>query len=305
MASLDLLPNLVVPGVAKSGTSSLFWYLSQHPDICQADKKEINYFGSLRFGPDPKAPIEQYASHFSHYAGERYRLDTSQVYFDGGPNVIDAIKECFPKPKILIIIRDPVDRLWSSFTSSKHLGQLPSSMEFGEYFERCRRLRSTGEDVMKHELFYRALSTSAYVDYMQQWFDAFDDVHVIFFEHMIEDAESLVEDLCRWLDIDVDPVREFDFAQRNKTLQPRSRAVYQMANAINLRIDRGSRLGPRTKRMLRAVYRVANTTSRSEQLSGDGRIRAEKYFVPLNTALRKELEGRGYDRFPQWLEAAT
>lgn len=305
MTSLDLLPNLVVPGVAKSGTSSLFWYLSQHPDICQADKKEINYFGSLRFGPDPKAPIEQYASHFSHYAGERYRLDTSQVYFDGGSNVIDAIKECFPSPKILIIIREPVDRLWSSFTSAKHLGQLSPSMKFGEYFERCRKLRSTGEDLMKHELFYRALSTSAYVDYMQEWYDAFQDVRVIFFEHMIESPESVVEDLCRWLDIDVGPVREFDFAQRNKTLQPRSRAVYQIANAINLRIDRGSRLSPRTKRVLRAAYRVANTTMHSDQLSAAERKYAEEYFGPLNAALRKELEGRGYSRFPQWLEAAT
>lgn len=305
MASLDLLPNLVVPGVAKSGTSSLFWYLSQHPDICQADKKEINYFGSIRFGPHPKASIEQYADHFSHYAGQRYRLDTSQVYFDGGRPVVEAIKRYFPDPRILIIVREPVDRVWSSFISAKHLGQLDPALDFSNYFERCRDLRRTGEDVMKQQLFYRALSTSAYVDYMHLWFDAFDDVRMVFFEHLVEDPAHVLVDICYWLDIDPEPVRGFDFSQRNKTMQPRSRRLYQIANEINMRVDRGSRLAPGTKRALRAAYRLINTSKRGERMSAPQRAAAEEYFAPLNAALRKELLARGYERFPAWLDVDT
>ncbi len=44
------VPNLVIVGVVKSGTTSLFNYLSQHPDICPSDVKETRYFDPLRFG---------------------------------------------------------------------------------------------------------------------------------------------------------------------------------------------------------------------------------------------------------------
>ena len=44
------LPNLVIAGVPKAGTTSLFNYLAQHPDICPSDVKETRYFEPLRYG---------------------------------------------------------------------------------------------------------------------------------------------------------------------------------------------------------------------------------------------------------------
>jgi hypothetical protein len=42
------LPNLIIAGAQKAGTSSLFWYLAQHPQICASDRKELRYFTPRR-----------------------------------------------------------------------------------------------------------------------------------------------------------------------------------------------------------------------------------------------------------------
>lgn len=298
----ELLPNLLIPGVGKSGTSSLFWYLSQHPEICAADKKEVNYFKTLRFDQEPVAPIERYASHFSHCTSEPYRLDASQVYFDGGQRVRDAIRKHFPRPKILPILRDPVDRLFSSFLSSKNLGTLAPSVTFAHFFDECLRLRRSDEDLLRENGRYRALRTSSYIEHVRAWFDEFDDVYIVFFEHMVEDPRKLVVDVCNWLDVDPQPVDSMAFTHRNKTVAHRSRHLFKFANTLNMRLDRGLKLGPGTKQMLRRIYWAVNATERREQLTAEDRTRAEEFLAPSTAALRDELRRRRYERLPDWLD---
>src|SRR5688500_8554449 len=63
------LPNLIIAGVPKGGTTSLFRYLAQHPDICAARNKELRYFDAVRYG-EPVAPLSSYAEHFGHWTGQ-------------------------------------------------------------------------------------------------------------------------------------------------------------------------------------------------------------------------------------------
>ena len=90
---MSRLPNLVIAGVGKAGTTSLFWYLSQHPDICASHEKEIRYFAALTEGGSELPPLESYAAHFRHCRGERYALEASPQYFHGGARVVAAVRE--------------------------------------------------------------------------------------------------------------------------------------------------------------------------------------------------------------------
>ena len=58
------LPNLLIVGVAKAATTSLFQYLAQHPDIFPAELKELRYFTPLRYA-EPLPPIGSYLSHLN------------------------------------------------------------------------------------------------------------------------------------------------------------------------------------------------------------------------------------------------
>ena len=73
----DNVANLVIAGVPKAGTGSLFAYLAQHPDVCGSDVKELGYFNYYspwrKQGPPP--PLQEYARHWAHCSGQRYLLD--------------------------------------------------------------------------------------------------------------------------------------------------------------------------------------------------------------------------------------
>lgn len=296
-----LLPNLVIPGVAKAGTSSLFWYLGQHPDICPADRKEIPYFGPLRHGEAPRMSLDEYARHFQHSAGQAYRLDATPGYFDAGRRLVDAMGECLPEPKVLIALRDPTDRLWSGYLNSKARGELEATTTFRAFFDRSRELRASGRDRLPEFRPYRNLAIGCYSDVLPDWFDAFGDrIHIVFFEHLTDDLRRLMAGICGWLGIDTSPVEGFDYVVRNTTVQPRSVVLSNAARRINWRIDPSLRSQPRVKQALRSAYRVANASRRRERLSPQDRAAVEAFYAPGNRALGRELARRGYADLPPW-----
>src|SRR3954454_22208791 len=81
--SLSRLANLVVIGVNKAGTTSLFDYLGRHPDIGLSGRKELRYFTPLRYG-EPLEPVASYAEHFRHCLEERFAVEATPGYFYGG-----------------------------------------------------------------------------------------------------------------------------------------------------------------------------------------------------------------------------
>src|SRR5688572_22585305 len=91
------LPNLVIAGVPKAGTTSLFSYLTQHPEVCGSDVKEPRYFNPLRLGSE-LGPIEDYAAHFGHCAGQRYAMEASPGYSYGGGPLARGLREALPDP---------------------------------------------------------------------------------------------------------------------------------------------------------------------------------------------------------------
>jgi hypothetical protein len=99
------LPNLLIAGVAKAGTTSLFRYLAQHPDVCPSDVKELRYFSALRYGED-MAPLESYSAHFAHCEGQRYRMEATPGYYAGGRLVADAVDDLLPGARVLVSFRD-------------------------------------------------------------------------------------------------------------------------------------------------------------------------------------------------------
>lgn len=87
-------PNLLVVGVPKAGTGSLFASLTQHPDICPAEEKKVgffNYFNPWRIGLVPS--LDTYRRHFTQWGSERYAFEATPTYSYGGRSVIEAIEE--------------------------------------------------------------------------------------------------------------------------------------------------------------------------------------------------------------------
>lgn len=115
-----LLPNLIIGGVHKAATSSLFWYPSQHPEVCPADLKELSPFTRAGQGP----PHDKYAYHFRHCGSQSYRLEASPEYFYGGSSLVARLATTLPDLRVVISLRDPVDGFLSWYRFNKSRGRL-------------------------------------------------------------------------------------------------------------------------------------------------------------------------------------
>jgi hypothetical protein len=294
------LPNLLIAGLGKAGTTSLFWYLSQHPDICTSQVKEIRYFSAAADGGTLQ-PIEDYASHFAQCGDQRYVMEASPQYFHGGVPVIEAIRASLEQPRVVVSLRDPVERLWSQYRFVKsRMGPLPEAMTFDQYVDRSLRVRREEQRLTPQNQPYWHVSGSFYVEHIAAWLDAFgDDLRVVFFEQLAADPEAVVVGLCRWLGIDEAPACTFTYSVENKTEQFRSGLLQRAALAVNSERLLGSRR--RLKAPLRRLYYAINRKPPSERMSDEARALLDAEFEPANEALADALRRRGYTDLPDWL----
>jgi Sulfotransferase family len=295
------LPNLIAPGVGKAGTTSLFWYLSQHPDICPSDVKEPRYFAPIVFG-EPPGPVADYARHFEACGDERYVMEASPQYFHGGPPMIEAITRTLGSPRVLVVLRDPVARVWSSYRFAKARLRLPAAATFEGYLSACEEVLAEQPPRTRENRPFWTLAGSFYVRYLRDWVDAFgEDLRVVFFEHLAENPQRQVRELCAWLDIDTEVVGSFDYAVENRTVMVRNRALQRVALALNR--EGGLRSQRWVKRPLRRLYYAVNRSRREGRMPPQIQHRLEETVRETNEELATELRRLGYERLPAWLAA--
>lgn len=299
------LPNLIIAGVTKAGTTSLFWWLSQHPEICRSDVKEVRYFSAVRHGR-PLPPVEEYAAHFRHRGDERYAMEASPAYAYGGRPLAETVADVLEDPRILICLREPVDRFVSFHTFMRSRLAIPRDMTLGAYLERCQVMRERGEDRRRENFPYFALTTGYYDEYLPDWFDVFGHrVRVVFFDDLVSRPAHTLRTVVSWLGLDPDPVDGFDLTPENRTVPVRSAAAQRTALAANRRLRRFFGRHRTLKRRLRQAYLAANADRRPHR-DDAGPTAADLAQLQLLYAASRERVGRllieqGYRSLPAWL----
>jgi uncharacterized short protein YbdD (DUF466 family) len=295
------LPNLIIAGVAKGGTTSLFRYLAQHPDICASSTKELRYFEPMRHA-EPMAPIESYAKHFRHCAGRRYRMEATPSYFGGGRPVATAMRESLDDARVLVCLREPVQRCWSWYRFVRGRARIPKDMDFGSYLDVCEQLRSVGEDGLRENQPYSGLRGGCYDEWIDAWQELFGErLRIEFFDNLVEDPCGTVEGVLRWLGLDERVAAGFRYDVENRSVQYRSRPVLQAALVLNRRGEHFFERHGRMKRALRSVYYAMNRDSAPEVLDPALRERLAAFYVQHNERLTARLGSVDAGRWPAWL----
>jgi hypothetical protein len=230
-------------------------------------------------------------------------MEATPGYFYGGGPLIRAMAETLDKPRVLVSLRDPVDRFWSFYRFVRSRARVDSDLGVEHYLDICERLRRDGTDRLEENTPYWALSSGFYADFITDWLDALGDrFRVVFFEHLARDPESVVTAVCRWLEIDPDVAPGFEYAVENKTVQYRSKALQQAALTFNRRTKVFFGRHRDLKRTMRQVYYAVNSDARDRAAPHqETRQRLEAIFAPSNQRLAALLAERGYDDFPGWL----
>lgn len=301
------LPNLLVIGVPKAGTGSLYGYLSQHPEMCASDEKEVGYFNyfnpSRRQGPVP--PLEDYRKHFSHCRGERYAFEATPTYSYGGQPVIDGIRSTLERPRIVLSLRNPVDRLWSAYTFQRELGNFTQFRGFEEYVSACEQRRREGTDLVPRDHMH-GLYIGLYAEFVPLWLDAFgEDIRVIFTDDLTRDPHEVVRELCRWLDIDDQVVTGLDLAPRNRTQHPRSTRAARIVYSVKRSAERRGALPSAVREPVRRAYQRLNRGAPPKAMTPEVRRHVEELYRASNEETARALAAHGYTSLPEWLALGT
>ncbi|MGZ4150451.1 MAG: sulfotransferase family protein, partial [Actinomycetota bacterium] len=267
------LPNLLIVGVPKAGTSSLFAYLAQHPDICPSSKKELGYFtGGSQDGRS--GPVEDYERFFTGCAGQRYVMEATPRYCYQGTPVLRAIRETLGSPRLLLILREPVERLWSAYTFQRSLGHLGGVASFEEYLDACEAARREHPSILDQG-YRKGLSIGMYGEYLGGWCEAFGrDLRVLWFDDLRADPAGVVRDVAAWLGVDPEAAASLSYGARNPTVHPRSVALAKGA-AVGRGLSRKLfSSAPALRRRLRDTYFRLNAGRLHEELPAAARARA-------------------------------
>lgn len=103
-------PDFLIIGAQKSGTTSLYNYLIQHPQILPAAQKEIHYF-DLNYNQG----INWYKAQFPQKSSQKTLTGESSPYYLFHPRVPQRVHQHFPQIKLILLLREPVARTWSHY----------------------------------------------------------------------------------------------------------------------------------------------------------------------------------------------
>jgi hypothetical protein len=199
------MPNFLVVGAAKSGTTSLYSYLNQHPDIFMPKWKELSFFIGDAFGPIHKVKkLEYYRKVFAKVQNQSAigEASTSYLYDFTAPK---RIKDVLGTIKILIVLRNPVEMAYSLYHHQvRKEGETLKTFEDALEEEKYRyndvgfKKKCYGWHA-NYYYFYRGL----YFEQVKRYLDAFgkDNVMIFLFEELTEEPVRIVQKAFRFLGV--------------------------------------------------------------------------------------------------------
>jgi hypothetical protein len=202
------MPNFFVVGAARASTTSLNRYLSQHPDIFIPPGKEMHIFAAEHCpstGPGDEGmnrlvigDEEQYTRLFAGVAGEKAIGETSPFYLCL-PGTAERIAQAIPEAKIIMILREPVDRTYSAYMHLIREGRETLSLEEG--LSREAERKQQGFEPM---WWYKELSL--YYSQVKRYLEVFGpkQVKVLLYEEFYAHPEQGLRDVFAFLGVKED-----------------------------------------------------------------------------------------------------
>ena len=291
-------PNLYIVGAPKAGTTSLYHYLSQHPDISIPDKEPRFFIKDSLQNISEADPIRPYLlrssildelAYTNLYANksEKIKCDASTQYLYHHHEVIPKIKQLkdVKPPKILILLRNPIDRAFSNYS---HNYSTFESLDF-KY-----ALEQESERISKRFnsfWYYKGLST--YADSVKAYKDAFEEVKVVFFEDFINDIDKSLVDIFDFLEVDNSFKVSHFMINKKSTGAPKSKklnTILQSSSKFSLikKIFYNT-IGEKKTKLIRELIMRKNLSKSKISLDESLKSNLESYFVEDIAQLKKIL----------------
>ena len=252
-------PVLIIAGAEKAGTTSLFAYLAAHPQVCASNKKETDHFRSA------DADLAGYQAYFTGWQQGQHRtcVEGSPGYMAESEAVAQRLAHCLPEAKLVFLLRDPIDRLRSSFRFYKSRLHLPDSMTFEQFANVClahEAGQATPAAAGIKSWHLSALGRGRY-DLQLPHFEArFPAQHLlpIHYDDLRDDVRGTVMRAATLAGIDPAFYDGHEFGRENVSFLAKRSGLQRVAIYVNDRFEGVWRRHPQVKRKLMGLYKRVN-----------------------------------------------
>ena len=213
-ASSRVLPDFIIAGTVRSGTTSLYYNICEHPSVLSADYDEIGYFDSnYHLGINwyrSMFPTHKHMNEVKEKTGNSITGEDTPFYF-WKKEAAERILKDLPNTKIIMIFRNPVDRAYSNY----NLGVRYKTEELSFDNAIDKEIEFLDEHSFRETVDSRRsyVSKGIYENQIRLWFNVFPrkQIHILSTEDMSNNPREELKEIFRFLDID-----EYDIKQPQK-----------------------------------------------------------------------------------------
>ena len=217
-----VLPDFIIFGTVRSGTTSLYYNICNHPCIEPADYDEIGFFDS-----NFELGINWYKSHFPTINKKNIILKKEKYFATGedtpfyfwNEDVINRILKLIPNVRLIAILRNPVDRTYSNYHLARRQKDEESSFEDVIKKEKAfiEKELKIGENISfeKEVDIWPFMSRSIYVEQLKKWYKKFpsEQIHIISTEDFLKEPDATLKNIFEFLNV---PNKEISNLEKKK-----------------------------------------------------------------------------------------
>ena len=284
------LPNFLIIGAAKSGTTSLYAYLQQHPQVFMSIPKEPTFFGNegtdgLFNGPqdEDRAYHSRVVTNFADYTAlfdgvtKEKAIGEASIYSLYLPKAPMQIQKYIPRVTMFALLRNPADRAYSAYLHVVRQAREPYSFARALQ-EEPKRIRE------KWNPLWHFKSMGLYYEQVKRYYDTFgrEQVHVYLYEDFQKDPLSLIKTVFEILGVDSAFVP--DISKRyKKSYVPKNPTIEKILYRARVKVDFSKRYLPRRLR-----WRTQIVKNLIDRVASPNRISPPPIPQDVRAALHEE-----------------
>ena len=219
----NVRPNFLIVGAPKCGTTAMWRYLQQHPDIFLSPRKDMHYFGSdLDFRVRTRFSKDEYEAFFSD-SNEQARGEAS-VWYLFSKNAAEEIYEYDPKMNIIIMLRDPIPLMYAHYTQMRLNALGDEDISTFEEALAAEPARKRGQRIPKHNTLPSALlytEIGRLSVQIQRYLDVFPQEQILFLfqEDMGKNMEAVYRQTLDFLGVNQNHQTSFARVNTHKEIR--------------------------------------------------------------------------------------
>jgi len=236
------LPNFIIIGAPKSGTTSLYHYLKQHPQIYMSPNKEPKFFtmeGETNHFTGPErgvqhiirtsiTSIERYSALFQRVSNETAIGEASPMYLHR-PKAAARIRYYLPDAKLIAILRNPVDRIYSDFLHQLRMGWEPiTDMAHALLAEERRTSKNWGP-------YWQYKYKGFYYIHLMRYYNLFEErqIKILLYEDLVNNDKDTLKGIFDFLGVDTSFEDDLTVRHMVGSPIPRSKKLETLINKPN------------------------------------------------------------------------